>query len=85
MVLICTSLKIGYIKHDFTQAISQLCAFFGKMSIHVFFPFLIGLFDFFVIKFDEFIYIYISDSNPLSRKLSAKELMLLNCGVEEDS
>ena len=45
------------------MSVDYLGVFFGEMSVHVFCPFLVGLFVFWVLSFIS--YLYILDTNPL--------------------
>ena len=69
VVLTCNSLTSG-VKYLFMY----LCVFFGKMSIQVLCPFLIGLFDFLLLSCMSSLYIL--DRNPLYRYMVCKYFLL---------
>ena len=54
MVLICNVLMTSYVEHN--ESVSHVDIFFGKVSIHVFFPFLHWIICFLGVEFDEFFY-----------------------------
>ena len=63
MVLICISLMPSEFEHFF-MCLLAICVFLGEMSVHVFCPFLIGVFIFGGCFLSCICSLYILDTNP---------------------
>ena len=54
VVLICITLMMSDVEHFFHVSVSHMEVFFGKVSIHVFCPFLHWIICFLGVEFDKF-------------------------------